>query len=184
MIEKTLVVIKPDGVERNLIGEILSRFEKSGLKIVAAKMVKVKKAFAKKHYTASDEQVVGMGNKTLQASRENNLYDEMIKVFGTDDPKKIGIVLRNAMVKFLVSGPVFAVIFEGENAVKEVRRITGFTDPSKAEKGTIRGDLGQDAIIVANREKRATRNLVHASGSLEEADTEIALWFKPKEIVK
>ena len=177
MIEKTLVVIKPDGVERNLIGEILSRFEKSGLKIVAAKMVKVKKAFAKKHYTASDEQVMGMGNKTLQASRENNLYDEIIKVFGTDDPKKIGMVLRNAMVKFLVSGPVFAVIFEGENAIKEVRRITGFTDPAQAEKGTVRADFGSDSIVNANSDGRPVRNVVHASGNVEEAKREIRLWF-------
>lgn len=182
-IEKTLVIVKPDGVKRNLIGEVLARYEKSGLKIIAGKMVNVKMSLAKKHYTDSEEQIVGMGNKTLSASKENNLYDEMIKIFKSEDPKVIGTILRNAMVKFITSGPVFAVILEGENTIKEVRRITGFTDPSKAEKGTVRGDLGTDSIIVANRSKRATENLVHASGSVEEAEKEIALWFKPKEII-
>jgi len=182
-LERTLVVIKPDGVQRNLIGEIISRFEKAGLRVVASKMVKVKKGFAKKHYTDSEEQVAGMGNKTLQASRENNVYDQMIKIFKSEDPKVIGTILRNAMVKFITSGPVFATILQGPDAVKLVRKITGYTDPSKAEKGTIRGDLGQDSIIQANMEKRATKNLVHASGTPEEAEKEIALWFKPKEIV-
>ncbi len=182
-LQRTLVVIKPDGVERNLIGEIISRFEKAGLKVVASKMVKVKVAFAKKHYTDSEEQVLGMGNKTLQASRENNVYDQMVKIFKSEDPKIIGTTLRNAMVKFITSGPVFAVVLEGPDAVKLVRKITGYTDPSKAEKGTIRGDLGQDSITKANMEKRATKNLVHASGTQEEAEKEIALWFKQKEIV-
>ncbi len=181
-VEQTLVVIKPDGVERNLIGEILSRFEKSGLRIIASKMVKVKPGFAKKHYTDSEEQIVGMGNKTLQASRENNVYDQMVKIFKTEDPKVIGSSLRNFMVKFITSGPVFAVILAGPDSVRLVRKITGYTDPSKAEKGTIRGDLGQDSITKANMERRATKNLVHASGTAEEAEKEIALWFKPKEI--
>lgn len=180
--ERTLVVIKPDGVERNLVGEIISRYEKAGLKIVASKMVTLKKSFAGKHYTDSEQQIVGMGNKTLQASKESGLYDEMVKVFKSEDPKIIGTQLRKFMIKFITSGPVLAVVLEGENAVKEVRRITGFTDPAKADKGTIRADLAQDSIVNANREKRATRNLVHASGGVEEAEKEITLWFKPKEI--
>lgn len=181
--ERTLVVIKPDGVERNLIGEILSRYEKGGLKIVAAKIVKIKNSMAAKHCTDSDQQVVGMGNKTLEASKANNMYEQMVRIFKTDDPKKIGLMLRKFMVKFITSGPVFAVVLEGQDAVQKVRKITGFTDPAKAEKSTIRGDLGQDSIIKANSEKRATKNLVHASGTAEEAGKEIALWFKPKEII-
>ncbi len=181
--ERTLVVIKPDGVERNLIGEILARYEKGGLRIVGATLVKIKKSMAAKHYTDSDQQVIGMGNKTLQASKENNMYEQMIKIFKTDDPKQIGLMLRKFMIKFITSGPVFAVVLEGGDAVQRVRKITGFTDPAKAEKGTIRGDLGQDSIIKANSEKRATKNLVHASGTVDEAEKEIALWFKPKEIV-
>ncbi len=182
--EKTLIVVKPDGVERNLIGEILNRFEKEGLSIAAGKMMKVDSGLAEKHYTASEQQVAGMGKKTLDASKENNLYDEMLEIFESDDPMVIGTVLRNAMLEFITSGPVFAAVLEGDDAVKKVRKITGFTDPAKAEKGTIRGDLGEDSIIEANRDKRATKNLVHASGSLEEAEMEITLWFKPEEIVR
>lgn len=173
MKERTLVVIKPDGVKRNLIGKIVSRFEDAGLKIVEMKMVKIDKKMAGKHYTASDAQVIGMGNKTLAAGGEKRAKE----LFGTVDQRKIGMELRKWMIDFITSGPVVAMILEGENAIQKVRSVTGFTDPSKAEKGTIRGDFGTDSIVKANEERRATENLIHASGSKEEADREIKLWF-------
>jgi nucleoside-diphosphate kinase len=183
-VERTLVLVKPDGIERNLVGEIIRRYESQGLKIVAMKMVKVSRDFAEKHYQASDQQISGMGNKTLNAARDSNRMGEVKTIFGTEDPKKIGTLLREWLVKYLVSSPVIALVLEGDNAVEHVRKITGFTDPSKAEKGTLRGDLGKDAIIWANNERRATKNLVHASGNLDEAKVEVALWFKPEDIFK
>jgi nucleoside-diphosphate kinase len=177
MIERTLVVIKPDGVERGLVDEIISRYEKAGLKVLAKKILRIDKKFAEKHYAATDEQIVGMGLKTLQASKENNRLEEMKKIFGTENPKEIGTLLRRWMIEFITSGSVVALLLEGEDAVQVARKITGYTDPSKAEKGTIRGDFGEDSIVKANLERRACRNLVHASGSKEEAEREIALWF-------
>lgn len=149
MMERTLILVKPDGMKRKLVGEIISRYEKAGLKIVAMKMVKVNRKFAQIHYPKSKQQIVGMGHKTLNATGE----DGAKKIFGTTDPWKIGLKLREWMIKFLVSAPVIAFILEGEDAVQLVRKVTGFTDPSRAEKGTIRGDLGIDSIIKANREK-------------------------------
>ena len=173
MIERTVVVIKPDGVKRNLVEKILKRYTDAGLKIVSQKTVTATRELAEKHYPASDEQVVGMGNKTLAAAGEEGAK----RIFGTTNSRKIGMTLRKWMIEFLVSGPVVAVVLEGEDAVQKVRKITGFTDPSRAEKGTIRGDLGEDSIVKANEERRATYNLVHASGNKEEADREIKLWF-------
>jgi len=173
MIERTLVIVKPDGVKRNLVDEILKRYTDAGLKIVARKTVTATKELAEKHYTDSEEQIVGMGNKTLAVAGE----DGTRKIFGTNNPREIGMVLRGWSIEFLISGPVVAVVLEGEDTVEKVRKITGFTDPSKAEKGTIRGDLGDDSILKANEERRATRNLIHAAGNKEEAGREIKLWF-------
>lgn len=182
MIERTLVILKPDAVKRGLEKEIMSRYKNAGLKIVAQKRLQIERKMAEKHYAATEEQIVGMGMKTLNASKENNKLDEMKIIFGTGEPNKIGTMLRGFMIYFITSGPVVVFVLEGENAVQKVRDITGFTDPSRAAKGTIRGDLGEDSIVKANGEKRAVANLVHASGSLEEAEREIRLWFKPGEL--
>jgi nucleoside-diphosphate kinase len=173
-IEETLVLIKPDGMRRNLIGKIIARFEKEGLKITGLKLTKADIKLAERHYTDSDAQIVGMGNKTLGATGDKRAKE----IFGTTNPKDIGFQLRGWMLNFIVSTPVVAIVLHGEDAVQKVRRIAGFTDPSKAEKGTIRGDLGVDSIAKANEEGRATENLIHASGSAEEAQQEIALWFE------
>ncbi len=179
MIERTLVLVKPDGVARGLIGEIISRFEKNGLRIAGLKVVEVPEPLAKKHYTDLDAQIVGMGQKTLNAAG----IEKAQEIFNSTDPKEIGGQLREWMLDFIMSAPAIAIALEGDGAVQKVRKIVGFTDPSKAEKGTIRGDLGVDAIIKANTERRATHNLVHASGSIEEAEHEIKLWFGPGELI-
>jgi len=180
--EKTFFMVKPDGVKRRLIGEIIKRIENAGLRIIAMKMVKVSKKFAVKHYPKTESQIVGMGKKTIQASIQNRRFEEVKKIFGTENPRKIGLILRKWMIDFLISGPVVAMIVEGKNAIKKVREISGYTDPSKAKKGTIRGDLSRDSIVKANKERRAVRNLVHASGSKAEAEREIKLWFRKREI--
>ncbi len=161
--ERTLVVIKPDGVKRNLIGEIIKRYEDKGLKVVALKMLQVDEELVKKHYP--DSMIPVLGEKSAKAgTKVDNIEEQGRKVLSW---------LRN----FITSGPVVAMILEGENAVKKVREITGYTDPSEAEKGTVRGDLGIDSIKKANEEQRPVYNLVHASGSLEEAEREIKIWF-------
>lgn len=182
MMEKTLLLIKPDGIKRGLVGEIVKRIEDSGLKITAMKMTRASRKFAERHYPKTNSQLVGMGAKTLKAAREVGALKEIKKIFGTGDPKKIGLVLRKRLVVYLVSAPVIAMVVEGKNAVKKIRKISGYTDPAKARKGTIRGDFGKDSIIKANRERRTTRNLVHAAGSKKEAKKEIRFWFKSKEI--
>ena len=173
--ERTLIVIKPDGMSH--ADAIIRYYEKAGLKLVTKRTMRVTPDFAGQHYAATDEQVVGMGSKTIAASRESGMYAHMEKLFGTDDPKKIGMKLREWLIIFITSKPVLAMIFEGSDAVAAARKVTGFTDPARAEKGSVRGDLGTDAIVTANNEGRPVMNLVHASGNVEEAHREIALWF-------
>lgn len=165
MIQKTLVLIKPDGVKRNLIGEIIKRFEEQGLKVNELKMLVAPMSIAEKHYPADQEYLRMIGQKSVDAGDK------------IDDLVGQGRKVIDAMREFLTSGPVVAIILEGEDAVARVREITGFTDPSKAEKGSIRGDLGEDSILNANSEGRPVYNLVHASGDIEEAEREIKLWF-------
>ena len=182
MIQRTLVVIKPDAMGKDLKAEIVKRYKDVGLKVVAKKTVQVDRELAGKHYSDKDDQIMGMGNKTIQASQEAGTPEVVMELFGTEDPREIGMQLREWLIKFITSAPVEAYVFEGEDAIQLVRKITGFTDPSRAEEGTIRGDLGIDSIAKANSEKRATENLVHASGNSEEAEFEIGLWFTEEEL--
>lgn len=181
MIEKTLVIIKPDAMQRGLVGEIIGRFEKVGLKLIGSKMVQVDKSLADKHYPKDREEfILGMANKTLDNYKEQGL--DAKEQLGTDDPKEIGLMLQGWLVDFLTSGPVMVLAIEGPHSIEVVRKICGFTLPSKADPGTIRGDYSFDSSSYANTANRPIRNLVHASGNKEEADLEIELWFKPEEL--
>ena len=140
--ERTLVIIKPDGLKRKLVSEIIRRYENAGLKIVEKKNIKATRQLLRQHYSA-----------------------HVKKPF------------YPALEKYVMEFPIVAMIIEGENAIARVRKITGATDPAKAEKGTIRGDLGNDSVEKADREGRAIQNLIHASGNKEEAEKEIKLWF-------
>ncbi len=180
--EKTLIVVKPDGVVRGLTGEILARFERAGLKIIAAKMVLVTKELAEKHYPANRAQLwEGIGKKTLDHYKE--LEADTKKLLGTDDPKKIGEMARVWLLEYITSGPVFAAVLQGPHAVELVRKMAGHTLPLKSAPGTIRGDYSFDSSYLANTVKRAIKNLIHASGTLEEAKYEIPLWFSSSETV-
>lgn len=165
--EKTLVIIKPDGVERNLIGKIIDYYEKADLKVTAMEMLSVSKELIDKHYPENEDYVRSIGEKAKNAGNP------------VDDVLEYGRNIVHQLKKYLTRGQVVKMILEGENAVKKTRDITGFTDPSQAEKGTLRSDLGIDSIAKANSEGRTTENLVHASGNPEEAEREIALWFTP-----
>lgn len=179
--EQTLVVLKPDTVARGLIGEIVSRFEHVGLKIVAAKTLIVGKAHADKHYPDTRvEFIEGMGNKTLENYKKLGI--DVKKEFGHEDPHKIGLIIREWLVDMITAGPVFAMVLEGPHAVEIVRKIVGHTLPLMSAPGTIRGDYSFDSSYLANTNRRPIKNLIHASGTLEEAKYEIPLWFDEKEI--
>lgn len=179
--ERTLIILKPDAVQRGLVGEIIARFEKAGLKMIAAKMVKPAQDLADKHYPKERQDFIeGMGHKTLSSYKGQGLDPH--NQFGTDDPHQIGLEIQKWLVEGITSGPVIAIVLEGPNAVELVRKICGNTLPIKAEPGTVRGDYSFDSPDLANREKRALRNLIHASGDKKEADFEIELWFSKNEL--
>jgi len=179
--EQTLVVLKPDTVARGIMGEIISRFEKVGLKIVAAKLVKIDRELADKHYPLSREAFIkGMGQKTLDNYK--SLGVDVKKELGSDDSYEIGKTIREWLVEMIVAGPVLAFVLEGPHAVELVRKICGHTLPLLSAPGTIRGDYSYDSSYLANTGKRPIKNLLHASGNTEEAKYEIPLWFAPEEI--
>ena len=179
--ERTLILLKPDTVSRGLTGEIISRFESSGLKLVAAKMVAASPETANQHYPLERREFIeGMAVKTLESYKEQGL--DAIADFGTEDPYKIGLEIQKWLVDFLTSGPLMAVVFEGKSAIAQARKIAGHTIPVKADPGTIRADFSSDSAAKANTEKRAIQNLVHASGDKAEAEFEIKLWFSEDEL--
>lgn len=175
--EKTLVVIKPDGVQRSLIGEIIKRYERSGLKLVGLKMIVPTADFIKQHYTVDPEWFVKTGTKTIES------YKKKGKTPPSEDPLKITEIILKNLTKFMTAGPVIVMVWQGMHAVGVVRKITGGTEPLTSDVGTIRGDLTIDSYEASDTDGRAVRNLVHASGTPEEAEKEIALWFKTEELV-
>lgn len=175
-----MVVIKPDGVQRGLVGEILARFERAGLKVVALKMLRAPRQLLERHYPDDDEFLRTVGAKTKEAFDAYGL--DVRERMGTDDPREVGAQIRGWLVDFMASGPVVAAVVEGVHAVSAVRKLVGKTLPVFAEPGTIRGDFSTDSPTLANLERRPVRNLVHASGTVEEAEFEVRLWFQEEEI--
>jgi nucleoside-diphosphate kinase len=175
--EKTLVVIKPDGIQRNLIGEIISRFERSGLKVVAVKMMQPDEKLVEKHYTIDPGWIENVGKKAIASYQKRGLP------VPNNDPIAVGKEVLNRLKKYVSSAPVLAMVWEGSSAVEMVRKICGGTEPLSALAGTIRGDYTPESYQLADGDERAIRNLVHASGSVAEAEKEIALWFDKKEIL-
>ena len=178
--EKTVVIVKPDGVKRGLVGEIISRVEKRGLKIIALEMMWPTKDQIDEHYPKDEKWIARIGEKT-KANYEKYGYDAK-KEMGTDDNKKIGESVREWLIEYMTSGPVVKMVIKGIHAVDMVRKLCGNTVPALSEMGTIRGDFSVDSSVAANRGKRAIHNLIHASETLDEAKHEIEFWFAPEEI--
>jgi len=178
--EKTVVIVKPDGVKRGLVGEIISRVERRGLKIIALEMMWPTKDQIDEHYPKDEKWITRIGEKT-KANYEKYGYDAK-KEMGTDDNKKIGESVREWLIEYMTSGPVVKMVIKGIHAVDMVRKLCGNTVPALSEMGTIRGDFSVDSSVAANRGKRAIHNLIHASETLEEAKHEIEFWFAPEEI--
>lgn len=145
--ERTFVAIKPDGIQRSLVGEVIQRFERVGLKLVGLKLLTVGENHIREHYKALDQKI------------------------------------QDHLVKYMTSGPVVAMVWEGAHAVPLVRKIVGKTEPLTSDVGTIRGDFVLDSYAVSDADGRAVRNIIHASGNVEEANFEINHWFKPEEVI-
>jgi len=174
--ERTLVVIKPDGVQRSLVGEIIKRFEQIGLKLLAVKMLVPKEEFIEKHYTLDPEWRRVTGEKTIKGYTSKGLKPL------SNDPLAITEIILKNLKKYMTSGPVVAMIWQGAHAVQIVRKLTGGTEPLTSDVGTIRGDYVLDSYQMCDKDGRSVRNLLHASGSPEEAEMEIKHWFQNKEI--
>ncbi len=174
--ERTLVLLKPDAVQRSLVGEILGRFERAGLKIAALKFLIPSKEQAYKHYVKNEAEIEALGNRSIEGKKKSGIVVN-------ENPKELGQKIIDRLVKFLTAGPVVAFVLEGNKAVAITRKIVGSTEPLQSDVGTIRGDYTIDSYELADDGDRAVRNLVHASANVPESDYEIKVWFNEQEIV-
>lgn len=174
--ERTLVIVKPDGIQRSLMGEILMRIERTGLKFVAVKFLLPKADQCWKHYNKDDEWFMKKGTRIVDDRAAQGLpIEKEAKEYGKD------IIQSN--VDFFTSGPVLAVVIEGNQSVAIVKKLVGGTEPTTSDVGTIRGDLTVDSYALSSIDNRAVRNLIHCSDSPEEAEREIPIWFESSDIV-
>jgi len=173
--EKTLVLLKPDAIQRNLIGEIIGRFERVGLKIVAMKFLVPTKEQAHKHYVKNEAEIVALGQRSIDGQKKSGIE---IK----DSPKVQGQKIVDKLVEFLSSGPVVAIVLEGNQAIAVIRKLIGSTEPLQSDIGTVRGDYTIDSYALADRDNRAVKNLVHASANQFDSDYETKVWFNDNEI--
>lgn len=177
--EQTFMMVKPDGVKRGLIGRIFKQLEEAGLKLVAARMIQASDQQARKNYPGTDKWLIGMGEKTWKNYEEDAA--RIKKDLGTLDKKEIGQKIYEGLVKYLTSGPLVITVWEGNEAVKIVRKLAGSTDPTTADVGTMRGNWGYDTPQLAVKSGRIVfQTLVHISDSPEEAKREISHWFGDK----
>ena len=173
--ERTFVMLKPDGVQRGLIGECLKRFEQRGLKVVALEMFKPSYEQMHEHYPQDKEWIKRLGEKATKTYAEYGLDIE--RDFGTTDELEMGRQVRTWLIDYMTSAPLVRMVVEGVHAVDMVRKIIGPTLPYMADMGTLRGDYSIDSPAVSTPEKRAVMNLAHASETQEEAAHEIKHWF-------
>lgn len=165
VLQRTLIILKPDCLERGLVGEVTRRFEEIGLRIVNMRFFReITSDLIQKHYP--NDIAENLGRKAEKAGSR------------VENHRSKGLEILEWVREYVRRGPVIAIVFEGEDAVMKAREIAGYTDPDEAEKGTIRGDLGIDAVLTANKEGRAVENLVHIAGNVEDAEREIKLWFE------
>jgi nucleoside-diphosphate kinase len=178
--EKTVVLIKPDGVKRGLVGEVINRIEKRGLKIIALEMFQATEQQIDSHYPKDEKWIKRIGEKTLSNYKKYgfNAKEEL----GTEDPFEIGMMVRGWLLDFMTSGPMVKMIVQGIHAIDMVRKIVGGSMPSQADMGTIRGDFSVDDATAANKDKRAIHNIIHASETPEEAEHELGFWFAAEDI--
>ncbi|MFA6537519.1 MAG: nucleoside-diphosphate kinase [Patescibacteria group bacterium] len=175
--ELSYVMVKPDGIQRGLIGEIIQRIERTGLKLVAFKMVVPTEEQCWNHYNKDDAWFLEKGTKVFNNKKESGQIVDK-------EPIEYGRDIVRALVKFMTSGPVVAMIWQGNQAVGIVKKLVGSTEPLTSDVGTIRGDFTLDSYALSMMDDRAVRNLIHCSDKPEEALREIDIWFDKKEIIK
>jgi nucleoside-diphosphate kinase len=173
--EKTFVLIKPDGVRKGLIGEVIKRFEQRDLKIVALEMFEPTHKMIDEHYPKDPAWIERLGHKTLTTYEKYSIDPK--KELGSDDPKVLGGMVRTWLLDYMTSAPLVRMVVQGTHAVDVVRKIAGPTLPYMADMGTIRGDFSIDSPAIANSEKRAVANILHCSETPQEAEHEIKHWF-------
>ena len=157
--QRALVVIKPDGVQRSLVGEVISRYERVGLKLVGMRMLVPNEALVRAHYQLDPQWKRKVGEKLVNSARERGI------ALDTEDPVEHGERVLLRLSRYMTSGPVVAMVWQGAHAVDVVRKITGGTEPRSSDVGTIRGDFMLDSYEMANADERSVRNIVHASGT-------------------
>ncbi|HLC32823.1 MAG TPA: nucleoside-diphosphate kinase [Candidatus Nanoarchaeia archaeon] len=175
MIERTLVLFKPDTVLRGIVGELLARFERTGFKIVGMKLVHASNDLVGKHYEDNAEWMKSLGEKTKKSYEAKG-----VKV--TEDVLTIGKRVRAQLMEFMTLAPSMAIVLEGHDVISKVRLMVGGTAPNTAAPGTIRGDYAFDSYGLADTSGRPLQNIIHASDSKESAVREIAVWFEPNEL--
>lgn len=178
--ERTFVLIKPDAVRKGLIGEVIRRFEQRDLKVIALDMFQASRKEMDTHYPKDEKWIRRLGEKTAATYAKYGF--DVKKDFGTNDLLRVGKAVRGWLIDFMTSAPMVKMALQGVHAVDMVRKITGPTMPYLAEMGTIRGDFSADSPAVANAERRAVYNLIHASETPEEARHEIKHWFPGQKI--
>jgi nucleoside-diphosphate kinase len=174
--ERTFVILKPDTVQRSLIGEVIRRFERTGLKFTAMKMFVPTEKDLMTHYNKDEAWFLKKGNRIIEDLTSHNLPVEK-------DALEYGKDIIRTIVHYMTAAPVIALVLEGNQAVAVVTKLVGTTEPSTSDVGTIRGDYTLDSYSHSSYENRAVRNLIHCSESPLEAEREIAIWFKEDEIM-
>ena len=173
--ERTLIAIKPESIQRHLIGEFITKFERRGLKLIASKLVCPTKEQVEKHYPDDEAWYVSSGTKTYENYKARGIDPVM-------GPIELAKRTRKRLIEHLCDRPFLVMIWEGPHAVSLGRKTAGATNPLIADIGSIRGDYSTESYELADDIERAIHTLVHASGSVEEAEKEIPIWFKESEI--
>ncbi len=171
--ERTLIILKPDTIKRGIAGEILTRFEKAGLKIIGLKMMVPSEDLVTKHYPDSLIPIVG--------GKTKNDWDAYGLEY-SETTEEIGQMIVQATRDFMRSSPVVAAVLEGGHVVEVVRKMVGSTGPKDSAPGTIRGDYAHLSLGRASLKKKGAANIIHASGTVDEAKKEIAMWFDESEL--
>lgn len=174
--ERTLVLIKPDVLQRQIVGEILSRFERKGIKITAMKMLNATKEQVGDHYEGKEEYLIESGEKAKKGAIARG--EDVSNWNSLEKGKQI----RQRNINYLTCGPIIAIVFEGFGVISQVRKILGSTSPAEGDIGTIRNDYSLDTYALADFIDRSTMTMLHASDSVENAERELKIWFKESEI--
>lgn len=174
--EKTLIAIKPESIQRHLIGEFITKFERRGLKLIACKMASPTKEQVEEHYPDDESWYISSGTKTLENYKSKGIDPGM-------GPIDLAKRTRKRLVEHLTDRPILLMVWEGPHAVALGRKTAGATNPLIADMGSIRGDYSTESYELADDIERAIHTLVHASGTAQEAETEINIWFKKDEIL-